>query len=127
MSGVWGDESHRMSGENLVKFLSGTLDRVRDRTLGCFARWPKSLVRHAYAWSHQPCGPAKSGATAFSFLFWLGLNCFSGAFNFLGFDDESSSVKESGKSSQALRSPQDSFILLSPRCFEILLDANPAF
>ena len=45
-----------MSGENLVKFLLGTLASVRDRALGCFARSPKSLVRHAYAWSHHVWG-----------------------------------------------------------------------
>ena len=43
-----------MSGENLVKFLLGTLARVRDGALGVLGSGsPRSLVHHAYAWSHH--------------------------------------------------------------------------
>ena len=38
-----------MSGENLAKFLLGTLDRVRDRALGVLGSGsPRPLVHHAY-------------------------------------------------------------------------------
>ena len=57
-----------MSGENLVKFLLGTLDRVRDRALGMLGSGsPRSLVHHVYAWSHHadlPLGSHPVGNTA---------------------------------------------------------------
>ena len=53
--------SYHMSGENLEKFLLGTLDRVRERALGVLgSRSPRSLVHHALAWSHHADLPPSS-------------------------------------------------------------------
>ena len=58
-----------MSGENLVKFLLGTLDRVRDRALGMLGErsWGYCVLRGCYG-------------CFFCCSFWAPFGCFYGCF-----------------------------------------------